>query len=124
MFSLDVIGVDIDIVPGSKLNCFNNDGHGVIPVAILGTADFDVTQIDSGSIQLESMSVKAVGKTDKTLTSIRDVNNDGFDDLVVMIEDQDGAFTPGEATATLTGNLLPEFGSTLIEGTDSICVVP
>ena len=41
--SLTFKPVAIDIKPGSDPNCFNNDGHGVIPVAILSSTDFDAT---------------------------------------------------------------------------------
>lgn len=116
--------VGIDIKPGSDPNCFNNDGHGVIPVAILGSADFDATQVDPGSVRLEGLSVAARGKSNKLLAHIEDVNGDGFDDLVVQIEDVDGSFTSGSGTATLSGNLFPEYGGTPIQGSDNICVVP
>ena len=115
--------IAIDIKPGSDPNCFNNDGNGVIPVAILGSADFDVTEVDAGTVALEGMAVKAVGNSNKLLAHIQDVNADGFNDLVVQIEDVDGVFAAGDATATLTGDLLPAFGSTAIEGTDTICIV-
>jgi hypothetical protein len=115
------LGVDIDIKPGSDPNCFNNDGKGAIPVAILGSAYFDVTQIDPSTVSLEGLDVKTVGKADKLLAHIEDVNGDGYDDLVVQIQDQDGVFAPGSGTATLSGNL---YDGTPFEGTDSICVVP
>jgi len=35
--------VDVDIQPGSCPNSWNRKGNGVLPVAILGTEDFDVT---------------------------------------------------------------------------------
>jgi hypothetical protein len=96
----------------------------VIPVAILGSADFDVTQVDASTVALEGLEVAARGKADRLLSHIEDVNGDGFDDFVVQIEDLDGTFTSGTGTATLTGNLLPEFDGTPIQGTDHICVVP
>lgn len=115
------LDVEIDIKPGSDPNCFNNNGHGVIPVAILGNDAFDVTQIDASTITLEGLAIKTVGKGNKLLAHISDVNADGFDDLVVQIEDVDGTFASGNGTATVTGTLLD---GTPIEGTDSICVVP
>ena len=66
--------------------------------------------------------MKAAGKSNKLLASMEDVNGDGHIDLVVKIEDQDGVFTQGSGIATLTGNLLPAFGGTAIEGTDTICI--
>ena len=115
------VEVDIDIKPGSDPNCFNNDGPGVIPVAVLGSADFDATEIDPASVALEDLAEKMVGKGNKLLTHIEDVNGDGFDDLVAQIQDQDGAFTGGSGTATVTGNL---WDGTVFERTDDICVVP
>jgi len=118
------IGVLIDIKPGSYPNCFNNNGQGVIPVAVLGRSDFDVNQIDPATVTLEGMEIKAVGKSNKLLAHIEDVNYDGIDDLIVQIEDTDGVFTEGSTIATLTGSLKAEFGGTPIEGTDEICIVP
>lgn len=115
------IAVDIDIKPGSDPNCFNNNSHGVIPVAILGSADFDCTQVDPSTCSLEGLTLKVVGKRNKLMAHIEDVNNDGYDDLVLQIEDMDEAFQEGDTTATLTGNL---YDGTPIEGTDTICIVP
>jgi hypothetical protein len=43
---------------------------------------------------------------------------------VVQIEDSDGNFVEGQTDATLSCNLKSEFGGTLIEGSDMICMVP
>jgi hypothetical protein len=115
------IPVDIDIKPGSYPNAINNDGNGVIPVAILGNADFDVTLIVPETVALAGMAIKAVGKANKLLSHYEDVNGDGFDDLVVQIEDADGTLTEGTTEATLTGELMD---GTLIEGSDEITIVP
>jgi len=112
----------IDIKPGSDPNCVNNDGHGVIPVAILGTADFDVTLVDPSTVQLEGMAVAARGKASKLLSHLEDVNGDGYMDLVMQIEDTDGSFAVGTSSATLTGQLYG--GGLWFEGTDQICIVP
>lgn len=44
--------VPLDIKPTSCPNPLNTKSNGVIPVAILGTAEFDVTQIDPETIEL------------------------------------------------------------------------
>jgi hypothetical protein len=44
--------VDIDIKPGSCPNSWNRESNGVLPVAILGTEDFDVTEIDLSSVTI------------------------------------------------------------------------
>jgi hypothetical protein len=51
-----VIEVSVDIKPMSWPNPLNVNKKGVLPVAILGTEDFDVTQIDPASILLEGVS--------------------------------------------------------------------
>jgi hypothetical protein len=112
--------VDIDIKPGSDPNCFNNDGKGTIPVAILGSASFNATQIDVDTVKLENMEIKAVGEDSKILAHIEDVNDDGFDDLVVQIQDEGSVFPPGDSTATVTGSLTD---GTLFQGSDTICIV-
>jgi len=111
------IEVDIDIKPNSDPSCFNSNGQGVIPVAILGTEDFDVTQIDPTTITLDGQPVKTKGNGDP-MAAIEDVNDDGFDDLVVKIVDEN-SYPPGDGTGTINGEL---FDGTPIEGTDSICI--
>lgn len=44
--------VDVDIKPGSCKNPLNIKSKGVLPVVILGTSEFDVSQIDPASILL------------------------------------------------------------------------
>ena len=46
------IGLPMDIKPGSCPNSFKIDGpsRGVLPVAILGTDDFDVQNVDVSSL--------------------------------------------------------------------------
>ena len=47
--------VDVDIKPTSCPNPLNVKSKGVLPVAILGTADFDITTIDPATILLEGV---------------------------------------------------------------------
>lgn len=114
------IAVAIDIKPGSYPNSVNLNDAGVIPVAILGTPEFDVHAINPDTVMLEGLVVKAVGKTNKLLAHYEDVDADGDIDLVVQIQDQDNVFAPGATTATLTGNLLD---GTPILGQDEISLV-
>lgn len=112
--------VSIDIKPGSDPNCFNINGHGVIPVAILGNSDFDVTSINVESLRFGGLEVRMRGKRG-ALYSIDDVNAGGTWDLVCHFEDSSANWVPGNSEATLRGFLLD---GTEIKGTDSICVVP
>ena len=45
--------VPLDIKPGSCPNSFNLKSQGVLPAAILGTADLDITTIDRDSLRLQ-----------------------------------------------------------------------
>ncbi|MCH8993296.1 MAG: hypothetical protein IIA44_16280, partial [Acidobacteria bacterium] len=42
----------LDIKPGSCPNSFNRGSNGVLPVALVGTPDFDVTEVDISSLLL------------------------------------------------------------------------
>jgi hypothetical protein len=119
-----IIAVDIDIKPDSTENRININDHGAIPVAVLGSDSFDVTQIEASTCALQGMSVKMVGKSLKTLAHIEDANFDGYMDLVMQIEDSDGDFSEGQTEAKLSCNLKEDFGGTLIEGTVIISIVP
>ncbi len=115
------VPVSIDIKPGSDPNCFNNNGHGVLPVAILSSTTFDAAQVDPITVFLESLPVRVVGRKGNIQAHLEDVNGDGLADLMIQIEDQDGVFEEGDTLATLTGSL---FDGTSIEGSDAICIVP
>jgi len=112
--------VAIDIKPDDEMNCVNNDGHGVIPVIIYGSATFDSTRVIVQTVRLEGLAVNAAGKSGKLQTTAEDANHDGFVDLQVQIEDVDGTFSAGSGWATLTA-LTVDFSE--IIGFDMICVV-
>jgi hypothetical protein len=44
------VSAGLDIKPGSCPNSFNPRSNGVLPVALVGSADFDVTQVDISTI--------------------------------------------------------------------------
>jgi len=123
------IEVDLDIRPMSDPNPLNTRARGVLPVAILGTEDFDVTQIDPASILLEGVaplrwSFEDVGTAGDTLAG-----PDGYMDLVLHFDNQCivaavGPVSRGDVlTLQLTGNLKEEFGGTAIVGEDVMIVV-
>jgi len=111
--------VAIDVKPGHDPNCFNDDGHGVIQVAVLGNEAVDVIDIDIPTLALDGQAVALKGNT-KVKCNFGEVNGDFFEDLTCHFEDADGTYEPGEGTATLTGALID---ATPIFGTDSICII-
>lgn len=115
-----VLQIPIDIKPGSDPNCVHNDGHGVIPVAILTTDTFDAATVNPLSVTLDSAGVRVKGKSGNA-GSLEDVNGDGLDDLVVQIEDENGIYQEGDTIATLSAET---FDGLHIQGKDTICIVP
>ena len=118
--TLAALTVDIDIKPGSDPNGFNVNGHGVIPVAILGSSTFDVTLVDPSTLLFGGLAVRVRGNKGP-LCNFEDSDGDTILDLVCHFEDDSTNWAPGDGQATLTGMLLD---STEFEGADSICVVP
>ena len=78
------IEVEIDVKPGSDPNSVNANTRGVLPVAILGSDDFDATQIDQDTISAYTTSVDAdfdAWFATPLRCSIEDVSDDGILDL-------------------------------------------
>jgi photosystem II stability/assembly factor-like uncharacterized protein len=131
---IPVQDVQVDIKPQSCPNPLNPKSKGVLPVAILGAEDFDVTTIDRGSILLEGVSPLRT-RTDDVATPIEDQQDcdcteegpDGLTDLTLKFNKGDivaalGQVEPGEEIVlTLTGELT---GGTPIEGTDCVVITP
>jgi len=107
-----VVEVDIDIKPGSDPNGVNPRSKGVIPVAVLGSVDFDATQVDSSTVEFGPDEASAVHDG-----HVEDVNDDGFADMVFHFVVGDTGIECGATDATLTGET---FGGDSITGTDMV----
>ena len=87
----DIIEVTIDIKPGSdpsSVNCKANkkgDINGVVPVAIFGSENFDVIDIEIVSMSLVGSEPIQVFEVPDKL-HIEDLNEDGFDDVVLHLD--------------------------------------
>jgi len=125
--------VFVDIKPGNCPNPLNVKSSGVLPVAILGTADLDVTTIDPTSIRLAGVEPLRNGLED-VAGPVSDSNDcncieagpDGFLDLTLKFKTQKiveaiGDVNEGDVlTLELTGVLI---GERPIEGADCILIV-
>jgi len=82
--SNEPIEVTIDIKPGSDPNPLNVKSKGVLPVAILGTAAFDVSDVDPDSLMFFNPNAAGVpGYSEYPLRwALEDVDGDGLVDLV------------------------------------------
>jgi len=114
-----VLTVQIDIKPGSYPNPINLKSRGVIPVAILSTADFDATTVDPATVQLAGSSVAVCGNGKHLLCAEED--GDGDLDLVMHFETDDLVLDAASTEATLTGET---YDGTMIQGSDSVLIVP
>jgi hypothetical protein len=90
----------LDIKPGSFPNSIKLTNNGVIPVALLGSATFDVTDVDWSTVAFAGDTTEAHGKVHYS-----DVNGDGFLDAVLHFETQETNLAPGDTEACLTGQL-------------------
>jgi hypothetical protein len=135
------VSVYVDIKPGTCPNAVNLASQGVLPVAILGTEDFDVGTIDPSMIRLtrdgmaaEVAPIRWAYKDVATpfigeVCDCHELGPDGFVDLTLKFETQEvvsmldllGAH--GQTIPLMiTGNLRPEYDGLPIIGEDCVWV--
>lgn len=115
------INVLVDIRPGTAENTIHVGSSGLVPVAILGSAMFDVSTVNPESLQLEGAAVGLAGKSGRYMCSVQDVNGDGYNDMLCQFDAQTLDLEVGDAIAVLTGKTN---GGTPIRGQDVVRVVP
>ncbi len=129
--------VAVDIKPQSCPNPLNVKDKGVLPVAILGTEDFDVTEIDPESIRLEGVAplrwaledvatpFEPVNGIEDCMTDCHELGPDGLMDLTLKFDAQEiitalGAEDGDCLSLQLTGYLTD---GTYIHGEDLIIII-
>ena len=108
----NMIEVNIDIKPGSYPNSINLQDKGVVPVAILTTADFDASTVYPTTVKIANAS--------PIRWKMQDVNGDSDRDLLVYFNTFDLNLDNSSTTATLTGQTIDGIN---IEGNDSVQIV-
>jgi uncharacterized delta-60 repeat protein len=114
--------VEIDIKPGAYPNNINLGSHGLIPVAIISSVEFDATEVDPATVALAGASVAIRGRGSRLMAHEEDVNEDGFLDLVIQVETENldpNQFQDGYAS--LTGET---YDGVAVIGWDEIRIVP
>ena len=118
------INIAVDIKPGSDSNPLNVNSKGVLPVAILGTEDFDVMAVNASTVVLTWRGISLpppVGGVppDDGVPPLRcayeDVNRDGFMDIVLKYSMK--AAGPLTITREASGPLDIMFKGELLDGT-------
>jgi len=151
MISELVVGVldaSVNVKPGSCPNSFNPGSHGVLSVAIAGTPELDVTQIDLASVRISRADGEGVGAApnegppgphstfgdsatpfDGEPCDCNEIGGDGVTDLklkfktdvVVAALELDGLSHDDPVEVTVSGSLLD---GTPFAGTDCLRLVP
>ena len=134
------IPVPVDIKPTSCPNPLNVGSNGVLPVAIVGTEDFDVMKVDPGTIKLIGVDplqcsyedvctpyIQYLGK--ETQFYCTDEGPDGFLDLTLKFDMQQVVEALGTVAdqdvlvLTLEGKLFDEYGGVPIVGEDVVIIL-
>lgn len=132
-----VRSVSLDIKPGSCPNPLNLKSKGVLPVAILGSEDFDVNDVDAASVRLADVAPirsspedVAAPVADSNECDCSEEGADGFADLTLKFKTveivEQLVFAAGDLAdgdileLTLTGELQD---GTPIEGSDCMVLV-
>jgi hypothetical protein len=130
-FGVAPVSVSLDIRPEGCPNPLQNASRGLLPVAVLGTADFNVADIDVASLRLEGVAPVRWDYEDEAtpyggeLCGCTEEGSDGWTDLTLKFDAPAltaviGAPSGSEVVLNLTGALLD---GTPIEGQDCAIVV-
>jgi hypothetical protein len=115
--------VKIDLKPGSNPNCVNPDSPGRVAVAVFGTSDFDVSEIDQSTLEFGGAPAERCSFEDALMEGPTGVfTTDGITDLVCHFATADVDWPDRGTncgTVELTGELL---GGKNIEASDIACI--
>jgi nitrous oxidase accessory protein NosD len=115
--------VSIDVRLGDDANVVDRR-KGSVDVALLGSEDFEVLDVDVTSLifgPAEAAPKHSLDKANTLDAHLRDVNDDGFTDLISHYRAQKAGFDPGVAEVVLAG---ATFDGTLFEGCDVVTATP
>jgi hypothetical protein len=104
--------VEIDIKPFSESNKINPKHRGVLLVAVLGSGEFDATQVHSSTVRFGPGNASALFDG-----LVVDVNRDGYQDMLLFFKRKATRIRCGDDSASLSGQT---FTGRSFAGSDSI----
>lgn len=107
--------VSIDVKPGDTPTTLERNREGMVPVAILSTAEFDATTVDPGSVRIGPTGTEA----EPVRSMQSDANQDKRTDLMVLVRVQDLKLSCEDKVIRLTGKTA---SGVAIEGSEAITV--
>ena len=127
--------IDVNVHPNSDPNPVNTGSGGSTPVAIFGSATFNVYDIDTASLTLGDAKVKVVGKKSNELCSYEDIGSydeayfdklnptpDGYPDLLCKFFTVD-IFGEGVSGEEVPIKITGEINGLPFEGSDVVKIV-
>jgi hypothetical protein len=115
--------IGVDIQPGKVISGLNLGQNGNVPLAVLSSPGFDATDpytgVDIGTLVLEGATGKVWGEPILDRWSVKDVDGDGLNDLMLHFEIIAYSETPAEK-AVLRGKTLD---GKYIQGYDYVKIV-
>ena len=113
-----ILRPEIDIWPGDERNLVEPDSDALVLVAILGSADFDPSDVDVDTLGFGPDRARPI---DGRGGELEDVNGDGRLDLLSHYRARETGITPGDTQACLTGAMRDEV---TLEACDAVLAVP
>lgn len=112
----DPAQIVVDIQPGTYPNDILLGRKGLQPVGIMGTPTFDASTIDPLTCTCAGADVH-IKKNGTLQASIKDLNEDGIDDLIFQVETKELQLDIGDTEATV---MCDTYDGIKLEGSDSV----
>lgn len=91
--------VAVDVRPGTDVNAVDPEARGLVPVAILGSVDFSVSDVNVETLAFGPDGARA-SRFGRGI--VRDVDRDGLDDLLALFPIARTGIEPGDDQACVT----------------------
>jgi len=113
--------VEIDVQPGRRHNRVNLASRGPVFVALLGSDELDIHDVDQSSLRFGRGEAKPLGRRGRLWVFRKDLNRDRRADLLALFDMRDTGIAPGDTEACLVAETVD---GTEIEGCDAIETPP